>query len=199
MQKIALIGAPTSGKTELAQALKESLSNVYVVDDYIQEIESRSDNTLGHFGSYFGNLQVVVGRWEFERRAVRDHKPDHLITCGTMVESTVYNAVQALIQHDMDSGGVSLGALQNDRRASVSMTLLGIIRYDTFDYDHVFYLPMSDEEKELDDNKWNAIVDAHIPECAEALGVTYTKLSDRESRLAEVLQEVLVDEATVVE
>jgi hypothetical protein len=176
-----------------------SEQQVEVVDNYIEEIENRSDNTLGHFASYLGNVQAAIGRWEFERLALAK-KPDVLVTCGSIVESTVYNAIQALIQHRSEDGALTLRELQNDRRASVSMTFMGIMRHDAFEYDHVFYLPLSEERKDEDDVKWEAAVDDHIPEAAEALGVQYIALpEDPDERLAKVLETVLVSEATTSE
>lgn len=196
MQKIALVGAPTAGKTALAKQVLQALSdrNVAIVDDYIEDIQDRSDNTLGHFASYLGNLQAAIGRWEAERVVIRDADPDIMVTCGTVIESGVYNAIQALIQHQSEDGSLTLRTLQNDKRSSVSMTLLGIISNDTFDYDHTFYLPLSAEEKELDGSKWNAIVDDHIIESAEAMNVKLTTLSTNpDEQLATVLQEILID------
>lgn len=191
MQKIALIGAPSSGKTELALLLQQALPDkVAIVDNYIPEIEDRSDSVLGHFASYVGNLQAVIGRWEYERAALRDN-PDTVITCGTIVESGVYNAVQALIQHNSDSGTLTVRTLQNDKRASLSMTLMGMLAHDLWDYDHSFYLPLAEDANEDD-----KIVDNHILECAEAMEVAVSTLStDRSEHLAEVMG-VVIDATT---
>jgi hypothetical protein len=190
MIKLALLGAPSSGKTELASQLVDVLSprSVAVVDDYILDIEQRSDNTLGHFATYLGNLQAAVGRWEYERQHVRDDKPDVLITCGSIVETAVYEAIHALTHAQIDEGSLTLRALQNDKRASVTMTLLGVMCFDTWDYHFSYYLPLEDKS-----NKWNEAVDSHILESADALGVA-PKTLERESAVATILQDIVEHE-----
>ena len=190
MKKIALIGAPTSGKTALAQQIKEALSErkVAIVDNYIRDIEERSDNTLAHFATYVGNVQVAIGRWEAERKALRDEEPDVLVTCGSIVETTVYNGIQALLSARLRDNPWSIRTLQNDKRSSVSMTFLGILGFDTWDYDHAFYLPVKSEDD------WIQVVSDHIPDAAEALMAQITRLSeDRGEWIGRVLQEVMND------
>jgi len=192
MLKIALVGAPSSGKTALALALRDTLG-YEVVDDYIGDIEDRSDNTLGHFASYLGNLQAAIGRWEAERRCLRDGKVDSLITCGTIIETLVYNGVQALVQAHADSEAMTLRAIQNDKRSSLSMMLLGVITHDTWDYDHAFYLPLPEDAS--DEAK---LVDKYIIETAETVDIQLTTLPlTTEAQLPVVLQEVLANEKAI--
>jgi GTPase SAR1 family protein len=125
--KIALVGSPGAGKTELATQLLEKLPKSAVVDDYISQIEDRSE---------YGD----------------------------------------------------------DKRISTTMMWYGIFGFDTLDYDHIFYLPLSDEEKETNGRRWDTMVDEQIVEAAESLGVKVKTLpTDREARLGEVLQEVGVE------
>lgn len=190
MIKVALLGAPSSGKTELAQELVKTLEDVQVADAYVPAIEERSDNTLGHFASYLGNLQVALGRWECERALARDHKPSILITCGTIVETTVYEAVNALVDASVSNDGenLTIRALQNNKRASVTMTMLGIISYDTWDYDLAYYLPVSE-----DADQSSKVVDNHILEAAEALGVPVKTLDT--DAIATIVQDITAYEA----
>lgn len=194
MLKIALVGAPTAGKTALAEAIRDTLG-YEVVDGYIERIAERSDNSLGHFASYLGNLQVAIGRWEAERLAASGNAKSTaaIITCGTIIETVVYNGLQALVQARADSESMTLRALQNDKRSSLSMMMLGVIAGDTNDYDHCFYLPLPDDA--LEENK---LVDSMIVESAEAIGFTLTTLPlTTEVQLPVVLQEVLANEKIV--
>lgn len=194
MLKIALVGAPSSGKTALALALRDTLG-YEVIDDYIAGIEERSDNSLGHFASYLGNLQAAIGRWEAERRAHREAQGDNgaFITCGSIIETLVYNGVQALVQAHADSEAMTLRAIQNDKRSSLSMILLGIITHDTWDYDHAFYLPLPDDASDED-----KLVDKYIIETAETVDIQLTTLPlTTEAQLPVVLQEVLENEKAV--
>lgn len=188
MIKVALLGAPSSGKTATAQDIKDGLPdfNIAICDDYVPDIEQRSDNTLGHFASYLGNLQVALGRWERERMVIRDEQPDILITCGTVVETTVYEAIDALAQANTSKqdGTLTLRALQNDKRASVTMTILGIIAYDTWDYDYAYHLPLDDNASAS-----NRVVNDHIAEAADALGVQVKEVG--QDAVATIVQDIL--------
>jgi hypothetical protein len=187
--KIALIGAPNSGKTELAQQLRHALSQTdrtTLVDDYIAEVEKRSDVVLSHYATYLGNIQAAIGRFEHERKAVSECKDGIVITCGTLVENSVYTATLAYITNDAASGDAPY-RMVNDTRANLCMSWLGTLRHDTWDYDLVYYLPLPD-----DADRWDSVVDQHIPEAAEALGVEYVELPvEREPRVGIVLQEIL--------
>jgi len=191
MIRLALLGAPSSGKTQTAQAISKALddSTVEVVDDYVQEIEQRSDNTLSYFATYLGNLQVALGRWEAERVAERDQQPDILITCGTVVETGVYEALNALAVAQVDGGGLTIRALQNDKRASVTMTMLGIMCYDTWHYDYAYYIPLDNEEADQQDK----MIDKHILESADAMGVTVKEVSKDEA-VASIVQDIIAHE-----
>lgn len=187
MLKIGLIGAPSSGKTELAQALIKALEpkKVAVVDDYIEAIQDRSDVALSHYATYLGNMQAAIGRFEAERAASKDD-PDVLITCGTLIENAVYTATLAFSTAKAFDQDAAYRAA-SDGRASLTMMWLGAMRVDVGDYDHLFYLPLEDTSE-----RWNAIVDEHIPESAEALNYRYTNLpTTRDDRVAAVLQELL--------
>lgn len=191
MLKIVLVGAPSSGKSDLAAAIRDTLG-YQIVDDYIGDIEERSDNTLGHFASYLGNLQAAIGRWEAERHASEGRANDQVasVTCGSIIETVVYNGIQALVQARIDEEDDSPRRAQNDRRASISMIMLGVLVGDTWDYDHAFYLPLPDEA--LEENK---LVDRYLMETAESLGLGLTTLPlTTESQLPVVLQEVLENE-----
>lgn len=193
MRKIVLVGAPSSGKSALAAAIRDTLG-YEVVDGYIEGIEDRSDNTLGHFASYLGNLQAAIGRWEAERLALSTAKHENptLVTCGSVIETVVYNGIQALVQARIDEESVSARAAQNDKRNSISMMMLGVLTGDTWDYDHAFYLPLSDEATEE-----NELVDKYIVETAQSLGLPLTTLPlTTEAQLPVVLQEVLANEKT---
>lgn len=191
MIKVALLGAPSSDKTGTALTVQAGLTDhkVQVCDDYVSEIAERSDNTLGHFASYLGNLQVAIGRWERERQLIRDHKPDVLITCGTVVETTVYEALNALAQASLNGESLTLREVQNNKRASVTMTMLGIMTFDTWDYDYAYYMPLDE-----DATTYNKAVDTHILEACDALDVQVKKVG--QDAVAVIVQDILAHEQT---
>jgi hypothetical protein len=190
--KIALMGAPNSGKTELAQQLQQALDGkkVAIVDDYIQIIEQRSNMVLSHYATYLGNMQAAIGRFEAERVVAAD-KPDVAITCGTLVENAVYTATLAYITNNASEGDTNY-RLVNDARANLTMSWLGVLKHDLWDYDLAFYLPLAD-----DADRWDAVVDESIEEAARTMSVDYTTLpQDRDTRVGIVLQEIVQLEAT---
>ena len=189
MIKVALLGAPSSGKTDTAQDISNGLHDrtVSICDEYVADIEERSDNTLGHFATYLGNLQVGIGRWERERQLVRDFKPDILITCGTVVETVVYEALNALTMASLNGDSLTLREVQNNKRASVTLTALSIIAHDTWDYDYAYYLPLVD----CDDQRHQA-VDKHILESASALEVPVKQVD--QAAVATIVQDIIAHE-----
>jgi hypothetical protein len=191
MLRIALIGAPTAGKTELAQRLKSALNErkVAVVDDYIREVERRSNVVLSHYASYIGNVQAAIGRFEAERLA-DSGEPDVVVTCGTLVENAIYVATLAFTTHS--NAGDAPYRMANDARANLTMTWLGVLKHDLWNYDLVYYLPL------VSNDRWNSVVDDHIPEAAEQMGVSYIELkaNDLEFNVSLILQEILALETT---
>lgn len=186
------MGAPSSGKTELAQRLQSALTDkkVKIVDDYIAAIERRSNVVLSHYATYLGNMQAAIGRFEAERVTNAD-KPDVAITCGTLVENAVYTATLAYITNNASEGDANY-RLVNDARANLTMSWLGVLKHDLWDYDLAYYLPLQD-----DADRWDAVVDEHIVEAARTMDVDYTTLpEDRDARVGIVLQEILELEAT---
>jgi GTPase SAR1 family protein len=184
MVKIALIGAPLAGKTALSLQLAEALSprSVEVVDGYVEELQKRTDLVFGHYATYLGNLQCACARHEAEYGA-RQRQPDVVITCGTLVENSVYTAIHSFIQANVDGKNTPI----SDRRAYIVMTWLAMMAHDLWDYDVQYYLPLQvvDADSEA--------VDAHILESIEALGLDkrVKKLDDPEASIATVVQHVM--------
>src|SRR5688500_751332 len=133
--KIAIVGAPGSGKTELAKALDEGLSNATIVDDYAEKIGRENDIAIGGDASYIGKLYVVLGRRALERKAEADGAK-HTISCGTMIDSSVYATYEAV------SGQTQFHWV----RVTNFMNLLGSLFQDTWRYDHVFVLSLDKPE-----------------------------------------------------
>lgn len=191
--RIALIGAPTSGKTELAQQLRTALlpRSFQLVDDYVPELAEQTDQAFSHYANYLGNCQVAVARWQKEIHVEQVLNPDGgldvRVTCGTILESTIYAAVHALANHNSGLPGIDLST---DRRAAITMAWLGVMAHDTWSYDHAFYLPLG-----VDADPWDKIVDDHIPEAADTLSVTVTRLPDaRDERVGKAMEVILATE-----
>jgi hypothetical protein len=185
-KKIVLVGAPGSGKSEVAQELSKLLEyrgSVSVVDDYVGRLEAATDTRMGEFATYIGNMSVAMARWG-EERAVE--KSDIQIVCGSVIETSVYISINAYLSHAVKkkpSNSI------NDVRAGSALNLLSIFCLDTYKADHTFYLPLSEEVGKTD--IYAKSIDDYIPEVAEALHIPLDKLdsgnTDVEMTVAEIL------------
>lgn len=175
MKRIAILGAPFAGKSSVAAlAVKAVDGTSEIVDNYIPAIEQRSDVVLGMYASWLGNLQVAIGRYEFERKAALN-KPDYLITVGTVVETVVYQALYSALGMNSQDEAVKLYTYA---RANPTVEVLGGIVGDSWRYDYVFYLPLSEELKNHEDHVYDARVDEQIIPCLEAFKLSFTQLED---------------------
>lgn len=164
--------------------------DVRIVDDYIEAVERRSNSVLGHYATYLGNIQAAVGRYEAERLASAS-QCDVAITCGTLVENAVYTATLAFITNKSAERDTAY-RMVNDARASLTMSWIGVLKTDLWDYDLVYYLPVETEDR------WVGVVDENIADAAATMEVEYTELPKaREARVSAVLQEILALETAL--
>lgn len=180
-QFIALIGAPGAQKTGLALELQAALDNVAIVDGYPEAVEESADLALGKFGTYFGNLAVMVARVAAERKAL-SAKPDYVVTCGTHIESLVYEAILAAVEEKSRP-------LEDQymTRISVIMRFFGMMASDFFAYDHIFFLPTLGNPDDAEDT-FPSKIEGEILLGIQAFGVEVDHLSqDPAERLTQVL------------
>ncbi len=190
--RIALIGAPTSGKTELADKLQTSLlpRSLQIIDDYVEPLSKRTNQAFSHYANYIGNSQIALERFACELEAEHGKNNDGglgvRITCGTVVETTVYTALFSLYMAQSENRNFV------DKRSQTHMNWLGVLSHDTWDYDCAFVLPLADDAE-----AWSQVVEEHIPEAVESLGLKVTYLpQDKDEQLANALEEILaVEEA----
>lgn len=153
--KIALLGAPGSGKTKIARALSKELSEFgpfKIIDNYVPKLERRFDFAYGHFASYVPNLSVALERIGLENAA-----GENFITCGTIFETISYLSLHITVANRFaPEGQLELA------RAGATMSALGMMVADTFNYDYAFRLPY---KKPQDD--WDGDLDVLIPQILE--------------------------------
>ena len=139
--RIGLSGIPGSGKTKLAKALNEALSQngskVVVVDNYVSEIEQETDLALGFNAAYAGNLHIALGRASRERLAAKED-PDYTITCGTLFETSSYTAQSfeeefSLLTRDDDKYNFA-------QRSEATIRIMACFYIDLIKYEHIFHL-----------------------------------------------------------
>ena len=151
--KIGLIGAPGSGKSNLAAAIYDTFG-LPVIDDYVHDVESRSGWVLGRYATYAGNIAVAL-----DRRFREQEKESH-ITCGTMLDTVTYEAAKAYVAEDE----------ADRRRWSGALVVLGCMVEDMMDYDLLFFLPSEPEDEYL------ARVANGLEEAVEVFEADYTVL-----------------------
>ena len=142
MITVALVGAEGSGKTALSDSLVLAIENqdpkltVAVVDDYAQAAGDRVDHIVGFYGDYITNVSIAVERIGIERKSADN---DVVITAGTLLENSVYTAMQFERQQELQDDD----AVRQDtmRRVEATLKMLACFYMDSFHYDLVFYLP----------------------------------------------------------
>lgn len=186
--KIGIIGAPGSGKTELAEQIAKE-KNLQVVDGYAERWSERTGLTIGYTGGYAHSLGVALERIFDENKL-----GDDFVTAGTTVDSLMHMA---------------LVSLKNPNkvefiRAKTYMETIAMLYYDFWLYDHVFVcrLPqqeVKDEEtaKDLLDNfelggnlRYDAELDATLKSFAT---VEHTQLPADADRMQIVMEKLNAD------
>src|SRR5574338_1627887 len=147
---LGLVGAAKSGKTDLADALFEKLDGkIKIIDDYVDEIGRENDVAIGVAGNYISNLYILLGRYTLERKHTNCGCFNHVITCGTLIDTSVYAAYDAMSSND-DPQEQS----QNWVRITNFMNQLGSFYQDTMAapafYDNLFVMPETKSDDEHD-------------------------------------------------
>lgn len=149
--KIALLGIPGSGKTVLAATLRDQLNeNADVIDHYAEDVAERGDYAIGLEGGWLASVTISTERYARERGA----KKDTVITCGTLLESSVYTMMHF---EEMSEFYTEQEKENANERINTSMRFFANLYLDTFRYDKAFYLPPlnapdNDRFKVLDQN-----------------------------------------------
>lgn len=169
---IALMGAPNSGKSRLADELSEALPDNRVIDDYAPRVEEESHIVLGIYGTYFGDIGVALARIGAERKAM-EGEPSYVITCGTIVESITY-------------GSINESLTSVPERTKIIMQFMGLLMWDTFAYDHAFLLPPGEKATSFEQQFYTELCEA-----IDTFEAPFTKLSeDHTLQLDEALAEI---------
>jgi hypothetical protein len=175
--KIAILGAPGSGKTELAEALANKFETgpTGIVDGYVDRLSDETDLVFGHAAGFTGNLQIAFERIRAEQLSDAYHLGvPRRITCGTLVETILYTrlyaegrlkvAPRSELSHEMIRG-------QN------TSAIFGQLIWDTWRYDHVFINPYSEAKAEEEGDSWNGMLNSDLISGVEAFFVAHQVLS----------------------
>lgn len=159
MQRIALVGSPGSGKSALAHAIADELiksdgqcaecnTPISIIDDYPRTVRDQGSYEIGLDGGYMSSVSIAVERYNRERSAQYSHNKT-IITCGTIIETSVYLAQHFERQLRMKTSEDE--KLEEFQRIEGSMKMLAVLYMDTFKYDKAFYVP---PVKPNDDERW---------------------------------------------
>lgn len=150
MKTIALLGSPGSGKTRLANAIHDELirndgcadcnTPIAIVDNYALAVRDEGEYEIGPRGGYMANISIAVERYNRERK-VSNEQYKTLITCGTIIETSVY-LVQGF-EKSMESKPTNEAKMEEAQRIKGCINMLAVLYMDTFKYDKAFYMPPS--------------------------------------------------------
>jgi hypothetical protein len=144
--KIAVIGVPGSGKTEFANALSDFLVShdglcrqcntpVGIVDDYAEDASKEIDLATAFAASWYLDLFISLKRVALERQLIKENKT--VITCGTIIESSVYAMVNFSSRMDFK---LENEKVDEAKRIQAAMMTFACLFMDTFAYDRVYFL-----------------------------------------------------------
>lgn len=194
--KIGLAGIPGSGKTELAEAIRQHFekegSSVVVIDDYVSKIQDETGLAFGFMAAYVGNIHVALGRANLERAAYVN-EDDTVITCGTMFETSSY-AVQAF-EKDYENAANEAQKYDFAQRSEATIRIMACFFIDLVRYNHIFYLtpiePLENSELvKLDKNLQAAFKAFELFEHTVLDGTGNDKSEICQNRLEKVLEVV---------
>lgn len=128
--KIGLIGAPGSGKSELAEQIAKE-KGLKVIDGYAERWSERTGLAIGYSGGYVHSLGIALDR-VFEEAKVEDD----FVTVGTSVDTLMYMAMASLKSPNRIEF----------IRAKTYIETIAILFYDSWAYDHVFVCRLPETE-----------------------------------------------------
>lgn len=155
--KVAILGAPGSGKSAVGGALVRNLNrgrgSWKLIDGYVDGLAAKTGREYGVKGDIPHNIQIMAERWTREAQAL--HAGHSTITCGSIYETIIYTALTRL-RPPVDEQEL----LDWTHEARTTMQFLNLMEQMTFNYDVLLYLPVGDDAK----NTWHEVIDAKLPE-----------------------------------
>lgn len=165
--KVALLGAPSAGKTRVANGLISRLNGGnftwQTVDHYVTKLAKRTGLPYDYKADFPQNFAVVAERWNAEAQARKNY--ENTITCGTIYDTYAYALAVEFPRPHTEAQMVAQAEYMD-----ICWRFLGAMEDVTADYDLLFYLPYKDPVPESAPivDRWHAVVDQKIPEVLEA-------------------------------
>jgi hypothetical protein len=172
--KIAIIGAPGSGKTDVAVALADKFPTgpTALVDGYVEELGNVTGFAYGHATGFTGNLQIAFERLRAEQYARQN---DRIITCGTLIETVLYTRLYA---EGRINAAPNEEIIRELNRANNTAALYGQLIWDTWRYDYVFINRLPEAKR---DDSWTSILDSDLVPGLEAFFIEHQVLKSEAS------------------
>lgn len=191
--KVVLLGAPGADKTKIARRIVRRLNNDgktwTVIDGYVDRLRNRTGWVFGTQSHLRNTIQILGERWTLEDEAF--HKGLSSITCGGIYETMIYSAAQVIATSSLGDEDLLVAEYAI---AQMTMQLLGALENHTFDYDAMFYLPLTEPA-----DSWEGVVDAKILEVLEGffryavtLEGTDRQKVDRATEIIQVIEQASV-------
>lgn len=179
--KIALLGAPGSGKTKFAAKLATAYANDVptsfrvldarknnkpgmkpkVIDKYVDKLVETTGFEYGIHATYPQNFQILFQRWTLEQVAA--NQGYDTITCGSIYETILYTAIR-FNSESMVQVNSSKDNLESELMGRAAMQALGTFEQTTTGYDLLFFLPYDGKTLLEKGKSYDTVVDKKLPE-----------------------------------
>jgi hypothetical protein len=181
--RIAILGAPGSGKSSFAKTLATKLRTndrkVKIVDGYMENLVKRTGYAFDIFATYPQNLQVLFERWTREQEAEKTGCHT-LITVGSLYETILYTGLR------VNSELVLKADKTIQMQGRVSMEMLGVIQSLIATHDLLLFLPYTNKVLSEKGRSYDVAINEKLPEVVAGYfrpltpltGTTKTKVKD---------------------
>lgn len=164
--KIALLGAPDSGKGKFARKLArvmardEIFQKPAIIDGYVDDLRQKTGQAYDFSANYSENFQVIFHRRTQEETAT--HQGKDTITCGTIYETLVYCGIHSLILSDLKQN-----TYEENIKAKASFKMLGQLEHEMYDYEAIFFLPYDEPTIINKGRSYDMVIDYKLKETLE--------------------------------
>lgn len=163
--RIAVLGAPGTGKTAFAQKLATTLrtergeskrQTVRVVDGYVKNLQKKTGYAFDIFATYPQNYQILFERWTREQEA--EHAGcEVLITTGSLYETILYTALR------VNSDIVLKEDTNVQLQGRAAMEMLGVTQSLIATHDLLLFLPYDPKKLAEKGRSYDVAINEKLP------------------------------------